>query len=79
MKEGEFVIERPLHSYYLDEEYSRIVSEILKVMQPAELGQIKLNHETRRVLLHAIETFYRLHIQDFGTMKTLPVLEAVLS
>ena len=48
-------------------------------MQPSELAQIKLNQEARRVLLHAFETFYALHIQDFGKMKTLPVLEAVLS
>jgi hypothetical protein len=29
-------------------------------------------------LLHAYETYYALHIQDFGTMKTLPVLREVL-
>lgn len=79
LMEGRFVIEKPEHLYFLENEYSRLVSELLKVMQPAELAQIKLNQETRRVLLHAFETFYGLHIQDFGKMKTLPVLEAVLS
>lgn len=79
LMEGEFVTATPSHSYFLDNEYSHVISELLKVMQPSELGQIKLNHETRRVLLHSLETFYALHIQDFGTMKTLPVLEAVLS
>ena len=79
LQEGEFVADAPLHSWYLNEQYSRVVSDLLKVMQPAELAQLKLNQETRRVLLHALETFYALHIQDFGTMKTLPVLEAVLS
>lgn len=79
LQEGEFVTSRPSHSYYLDHEHSRIISNMLKVMQPSELSQIKLNQETRRFLLHSIEKFYALHIQDFGTMKTLPVLEAVLS
>jgi DNA repair protein RecO (recombination protein O) len=79
LKEGEFVIERPEHPYFLEGEYSQVTSQLLKVMQPSELSQIKLNRETRRVLLHSYETFYALHIQDFGTMKTLPVLEAVLS
>lgn len=79
LQEGEFVAERPSHSYYLEQEQSRVISDILKVMQPLELSQIRLNQETRRTLLHAIETFYALHIQDFGAMKTLPVLEAVLS
>lgn len=78
LKEGEFVSERPLHSYYLDQEFSEITSHLLKVMQPAELNQVKLNQETRRILLHAYENFYALHVQDFGTLKTLPVLEAVL-
>lgn len=79
LKEGEFVSERPAHNFYLDEEHSKIISQLLKVMQPAELAEIRLNQETRRNLLHALETFYALHIQDFGSLKTLPVLEAVLS
>jgi len=79
LQEGEFVTERPAHLHYLDQEYSQVISQLLKVMQPSELSQIRLNQETRRILLHAMETFYALHIQDFGAMKTLPVLEAVLS
>lgn len=79
LMEGRFVAEKPSHQYYLEEDYSQIISNMLKVMQPSELSQVKLNQETRRNLLHAFETFYALHIQDFGKMKTLPVLEAVLS
>jgi DNA repair protein RecO (recombination protein O) len=78
LQEGEFVAERPLHVYFLEDEYSEITSQLLKVMQPSELSQIKLNRDTRRILLHAYQTFYALHIQDFGIMKTIPVLEAVL-
>lgn len=79
LMEGRYVADKPDHQYYLEKEYSSVVSDLLKVMQPSELGHIRLNQETRRVLLHALETFYALHIQDFGKMKTLPVLEAVLS
>ena len=79
LMEGRYIADKPDHLYCLENEYSRVVSELLKVMQPSELAQIKLNQETRRVILHAFETFYALHIQDFGKMKTLPVLEAVLS
>ena len=76
--EGEFVAERPHHNHFLEDEYSQVTSHLLKVMQPSELSQIKLNHDLRRILLHSYETFYALHIQDFGSLKTLPVLEAVL-
>lgn len=79
LEEGMFVEERPTHNHFLESDHSRIVSELLKVMQPAELSQIKLNQETRRSLLHAFEMFYAFHIQDFGKMKTLPVLEAIMS
>ena len=78
LQEGEFVSERPVHSWYLQHPYSYITSQLLRVMQPHELSEIKLNHETRRILLQAYQTFYALHIQDFGNMKTLPILQEVL-
>ena len=79
LMEGSFVRETPSHSYYLNEDHSKVISALLKVMQPSELSHVRLNQETRRIILHSIEKFYALHIQDFGSMKTLPVLEAVLS
>ena len=48
-------------------------------MQPEELQDIKLNHDFRRNLLYAYEVYYALHVQDFGTMRTLPVLREILS
>jgi DNA repair protein RecO (recombination protein O) len=36
-----------------------------------------LNHEFRRKLLQWIELFYAINIQDFGTLKTLPVLREI--
>jgi DNA repair protein RecO (recombination protein O) len=48
-------------------------------MQPAELEHIKLNQATRRQLLQAYEDFYALHLPEFGRLKTLPVLQELLS
>jgi len=78
LQEGMFVPERPNHFHFLEGKQAEVTSELLKMMQPEELEQIKLNHDFRRQLLFAYETYYRLHIQDFGTMKTLPVLREVL-
>ena len=78
LQEGMFVKERPHHPHFLEGKQAEITNELLKVMQPSELEDIKLNHEFRRQLLHAYETYYSLHVQDFGTMKTLPVLREVL-
>ncbi len=78
IQEGTFISERPNHFHFLEGKQAEVTSELLKMMQPAELEQLKLNHDFRRQLLFAYETYYTLHIQDFGTMKTLPVLREVL-
>lgn len=78
LQEGMFVTERPHHPHFLEGKQAEVTNELLKVMQPAELEEIKLNHDFRRQLLHTYETYYALHIQDFGTLKTLPVLREVL-
>lgn len=79
LKEGFFSTERPEHQFYLEGRRAEITNELLKVMQPEELKDIRLNHDFRRQLMQAYETYYALHIQDFGTLRTLPVLREVLS
>ena len=78
LEEGYFAGAAPVHQHYLAEPYSGLVSGLLKVMQPAELTEIGLNRESRRVLLQACETFFSLHLSGFTPMKTLPVLRALL-
>ena len=79
LREGTFVNERPSHPHFLEDKQAAVTSELLKVRQPGELRDIKLHHDFRRNLLQAFETYYALHIQDFGTMKTLPVLREILN
>ena len=78
MQEGEFVSERPTHLHFLEEPYSFYTSQLLKSHHPSNLDEIKLNKDSRRILLNAYQDFFALHIQDFGTLKTLPVLQEVL-
>ena len=73
LQEGSFVAEQPHHPHFLVDKQAEITSQILKVMRPGELKDIKLNHDFRRNLLQRYEDYYRLHVQDFGTMRTLPV------
>ena len=79
LQEGSFEKERPAHPYFLEDKQAVITSQLLKTQQPEELEEIKLNHDFRRNLLYAYEKYYALHIQDFGTLKTLPVLKEILS
>jgi DNA repair protein RecO (recombination protein O) len=78
MAEGSFVAEQPHHPHFLADKQAFITSQLLKAQRPADLEEIKLNHDFRRQLLHTYETYYAMHIPDFGTMKTLPVLREIL-
>ncbi len=79
LQEGFFVKEKPIHDHFLDGKYSFATSQLLKTMQPLELVQVKLNRDGRKVLLDAYQTFFGLHIPDFGTMRSLPVLQELFS
>jgi DNA repair protein RecO (recombination protein O) len=79
LKEGTFVKEKPSHPYFLEGLNSFASSQILKMMRPEELVQLDLNQDIRRILLQAFQQYYALHVPDFGTMKTFPVLQTILS
>lgn len=79
LQEGRFITLIPPHPHFLEDDYSYYISQLLKVQHPDELTEIRLNKSMRREMLIALQNFYGLHIQDFGTMKTLPILHEVLS
>lgn len=78
LKEGGFTDAQPGHPHFLSGDQAKNISQLLKVMQPEELGAFKMNQESRRLLLLRIQDYYGLHITDFGLMKTLKVLNEVL-
>jgi DNA repair protein RecO (recombination protein O) len=79
LQEGNFTEQRPSHTYFLEGKQAAITSQLLKTQRPEELEEIKLNHDFRRNLLFVYEKYYALHIQDFGTLRTLPVLKEILN
>lgn len=78
LQEGCFTATYPLHQNFIDGENAILTSHLLRAMQPAELGSLKLNQDTRRKLLLQYHDYYALHIPDFGQLKTLGVLHEVL-
>lgn len=78
LKEGHFTESKPDHPHYLEKPLSEISSHLLKVLQPAELAELALNKEKRRLLLLAYEDFYSMHISGFTPLKTVPVLRTIL-
>lgn len=79
LQDGKFTDAHPQHAYYVDGKTAALIYELLKVMQPAELHEVPMNHVQRRSVLEAMETFYALHLPEFGKMKTLQVLKEVLA
>lgn len=79
LQEGRFESRHPCHLFYTDGETAFAISQLLKAMQPHELAGIILNNIIRRQVLDAIIQFYTLHINDFGAMRSLPVLKEVLT
>lgn len=78
LQEGNFIDHQPTHPYFIDGKDAELTAGLLRVMQPPELEEFKLNRETRRTLLLKYLDFYALHIPDFGQMKTLMVMHDVL-
>lgn len=79
LQEGGFISGEPLHPHIADESASALCSQLLKVMQPVELGDIRTHHLLRRKLLSHLETYYALHVPEFGRLKTIPVLQELFS
>lgn len=78
LQEGIFIDHQPVHPYFIAGENAAVISQLLKVMQPAELEEFNLNHITRRQILMHLQNYYALHITEFGQLKTLLVLHDVL-
>ena len=79
LREGQFVEELPPHTQVLEGALSYHTAQLLRVQRPEELQELPLNQETRRALLQAYQAFYAMHVPDFGEMRTLTVLQTVLS
>jgi DNA repair protein RecO (recombination protein O) len=74
-----FSYSEPRHPQYVSGVLALTLAELLQVRQPEELEQFALNRDLRRQLLLVMERYYQQHIQDFGMLKTLPVLKEILS
>ena len=79
LQEGVFTPEQPRHPHFIEGRMAEVTSHVLKILQPADLGELHLSGEFRRNLLNTYETYYALHIPEFGNLRTLPILREVLN
>ena len=78
LHEGQFVAEMPIHQMVVVPPQSECIAQLLRVMQLKELEQVKMNKQLRNDLLDACLQFYGMHINAFGSMKSLPVIRVLM-
>ena len=77
--EGNFSDKNLSSNFTVSADISKHLSELLKAIHPANLSEIRLNKNIRRTILSLLENYYILHVPEFGSMKTLPILHELLS
>ncbi len=79
LMDGQFVSEAPFHPYYISGELAQLASRIHSIHFYNDLEQISMSRSNRRELLQALQQYIALHITDFGEMRSLQILQEVLS
>lgn len=58
---------------------AELTSQLIDLSFYNELENLKLNRSTRRALLESYQNYMALHVADFGELKTLAILQEILS
>lgn len=78
LEEGCFENKRPLHPNYLKEKNAELFSELTE-HSIENMDALALTNENRNSLLNQLIQYYQLHLPNFGELKSLDVLRAVMS
>jgi DNA repair protein RecO (recombination protein O) len=78
LQEGNFTAERPTHGYFLEGYLGEATYLLLTAETEEALRAIRLNRDLRRALLQAYQSFYALHVPDFGQLRSLLILQDIL-
>jgi len=74
MLSGEYVANDVRHSYILNDKLSYCLFQV-----STQRSTVKLDKDERRLLLDALMQYYKLHIEEFKELRSLPVLRTILS
>lgn len=77
LKEGVFMDIRSDHLYYLEENMSSLLSQLLNC-QKEECHTIKMSREERKTLLRHLIDYYKWHIENLPDIQAHLILEEVL-
>lgn len=78
LREGVFRSDPPDHPHWADAAAGHLVDRFARCADGGEAQAIALDRETRRRLLDLCLLFLSLHVPDFGSLRSLPILQELL-
>ena len=78
MMEGKFVPVATGHPHIISDPYCKLFHQLINCSFEKN-EDLKINNNERKILLAAILDYYRLHISNFGIIKSQHVLEEILA
>jgi DNA repair protein RecO (recombination protein O) len=79
LQEGQFVNNKPLHPYYLEGPFASATSQLLSINFYNDLQNLHFSRSIRKNLILAYQNYIALHVNDFGEIKSLPILQEIFS
>lgn len=79
LQEGRFTNEKPFHPHFIEGDLAKIISRILSINFYNDLENIALNRNVRKELLNACQNYMALHINNYGVIKTIPILQEIFN
>lgn len=73
LQNGEFVVNEPLHSYYLKRKESIFLRQLHRINY-SNMHLFRLSRDNRNEIVKRLLDYYRLHICNFPPLKSLEVL-----
>ena len=78
LKEGHFVSKTIGHTYFLSEEQTELLWNFL-ALDLTEIHELKIDRSQRKLLIKELIQFYRFHVEQLQEIRSLDVLETILS
>lgn len=73
LQHGEFVLNEPLHPYYLNRNESEYLRDLYRINY-GNMHLFKLSRNNRNEIVDQLLDYYRLHVYNFPPLKSLEVL-----
>jgi DNA repair protein RecO (recombination protein O) len=78
IQEGSFTTVEPLHEHYIVGNLASITSQMAKPNSHHAISNIQISNQDRNYLLQQYILYFSIHVSNFGSLKTLPILQQIL-